>query len=111
MMTEDLVNSVLFYFLCATLDVFITIVVLFLGIGVEGNPLWNWITPKETMLVACVVANLVLCVFVIFYIPYLKRRRPIYQKIVKFGLIGEGLGRVVFGFIPGILLMVNAGMI
>jgi hypothetical protein len=108
-MSDDLINSVLFYFLCATLDVFATIVVLFLGIGVEGNPVWNWITPKETMLVVCVMANLVFCVFVIFAIPYLKRRHLIYQKVVKFGLIGEGLGRVAFGAIPGILLMNGAG--
>jgi hypothetical protein len=108
-MTDDLVKSVLFYFACASLDVFFTTVVLCTGIGIEGNPLWNWITPMELMLVVCVLANLLFCLFIFAIIPYLKRRHVIYQMIVKCGLYGEGLGRLAFGAVPGILLMKGAG--
>jgi hypothetical protein len=108
-LTDDIINSVLFYFACASLDVFFTIVVICTGIGIEGNPIWNWITPKELMLVVCVLANLLFCLFMFAIIPYLKKRHPIYQTIVKFGLYGEGLGRLVVGVVPGIMLMKGAG--
>jgi hypothetical protein len=108
-MSDDLVNSVLFYFCCATLDVIFTGVVLVYGIGIEANPIWNWIYPPELMLICCILANLLFCLFVIWIIPYLKRRHIIYHIIVKFGLYGEGFGRIAFGVIPGILIMKGAG--
>ncbi len=110
-MTDDLIKSVLFYFGCATLDVFFTIIVISFGIGVEANPVWNWIKPPELMLTVCVFANLLFCLFVFAIIPYLKRRHPIYKTLVTFGLYGEGLGRLVFGAVPGILLMKGAGLV
>ena len=107
-MTEDLINSILFYFLCATLDVLATIIVIFYGIGIEGNPVWNWITPKELMLVVCVLANLGLGIFIISIAPRISKHR-VWNTAIKCGLYGEGLGRLAFGFIPGILLMKGAG--
>lgn len=108
-MTDDIINSVLFYFGCATLDVFFTILVVFYNIGREANPVWNWITPKEFMLVVCVIANLLFCLFMFAIIPYLKRRHPFYKLFIKCGLYGEGLGRLAFGVVPALLLMKGAG--
>jgi hypothetical protein len=110
-MTDEIINSVLFYFLCGSLDVFFTIVVISLGIGREANPVWNWITPPQLMFVACVLANLLFCLLMIVLVPYLKRRHIIYQKAVQFGLYGEGLGRLAFGVVPALVLMKGAGMI
>lgn len=108
-MTDDLINSVLFYFICGTLDVFITISCVLTDVCVEANPIWNWIHPRELMLIICVFANLVLCLFIFSIIPYLQRKHPIYRTVIKCGLYGEGLGRVAFGAIPGILLIFNVG--
>lgn len=110
-MTDDIVNSALFYFGCATLDVFFTILVIGFNVGVEANPVWNWIHPKELMLTVCVFANLLFCLFVFAIIPYVKKRHPIYKTAVKCGLYGEGLGRLVFGAIPGILIIFSSGLI
>ncbi len=108
-MTDDIINSALFYFICGTLDVLITVLVVMGNIGVEANPVWNWITPKELMLVVCVVANLALGIFVIGMSPYIKTNW--WRTVLKCGLYGEGLGRLAFGAVPGILLMVGAGWI
>ena len=110
-MDDNFVNTVLFYFVCATLDVFFTILVLFTGVGIEGNPVWNWIQPKELMLVVCVLANLIACLVMLYIIPKIPRHMSVYKTIIKYGLIGEGLGRVAFGAIPGILLLKGAGLI
>ena len=110
-MTDDMVNTVLFYFFCGTLDVFFTILVLFTNTGIEANPLWNWIAPKELMLIVCVVANLAACLVAIYLIPRIPQHMTVYRTIIKFGIIGEGLGRVAFGAIPGILILKGAGLI
>jgi len=109
MSSDSIVNAVMFYFFCGTLDVLITMSCVLTNVCIEGNPLWNWITPKELMLVICVLANLMFCLFMFLIIPYIRKRHPIYQTIIKFGLYGEGLGRIAFGVIPGIVLMKGAG--
>jgi len=107
-MTDDIINTVLFYFFCGTLDVLVTIIVIFYGIGIEGNPVWSWIQPKERLAMAIVLGNLLICTFFLF-ISYYIPQQSFYKKILIFGLCGEGIGRIAFGVIPGILLMKEAG--
>ena len=80
------------------------------NIGVEANPVWNWISPKELMLIACVVANLALGLFILWIAPRVSKH-IFWRTAVKCGLYGEGIGRLAFGVVPGILLMVGAGWI
>ena len=109
-MTEDLVNTTIFYFICATLGAFFTILVLFLHAGIEGNPVWSWIQPNELLAISIVTANLILGLFILYLvIPYVSKRHWIYPTLLKCGLIGEGFGRVLFGVVPGILLLKGAG--
>jgi hypothetical protein len=109
-MPDDLMNPILFYFFCGTLDVFFTIIVLFTNIGIEANPVWNWITPKETLAIIIVAANLLFCLFLMLIIPYVSKHK-FWHTAITFGLYGEGIGRIVFGAIPGILLIKGAGWI
>ena len=93
------------------LDVFITAIVVFGGIGIEGNPVWSWIHPNEVLIAVILICNLLLCLFIVSIIPFIRKRHPVYQTILKYGLIGEGFGRIMFGVLPGILLIVGAGML
>ena len=110
-MTDDIINTVLFYFFCGTMDVLFTILVLFSGTGYEANPVWNWIHPKELMLLVCVLANLVICMLALYLIPRIPPHMSVYRTIIKYFIIWEGLGRLAFGAIPGILILNGAGLI
>ena len=107
-MPDDIINSAIFYFICGSLDVLMTATVVLAGIGIEGNPVWSWLQPKEVLITVILLANLCLGLLVILISPWVSKH-IFWRTAIKYGLYGEGVGRLVFGFLPGILIMKSAG--
>lgn len=108
-MTDNIVKSGMFYFICATLDITVSAICFFTEIAVEKNPLWNWLTPLETLVFVGVLFNLVFCLFA-FFISYILPMRYVFaRRLFGFFLCFEGTGRLVYGVVPGLLLMKGAG--
>ena len=107
-MPDEIINSAIFYFICGSLDVLITGLVVLGGIAREGNPVWSWLHPNEVLITVILLANLCLGLLIILIAPFVSRH-TFWKTAITFGLYGEGLGRIVFGFVPGIVLMKAAG--
>ena len=63
---EDVVQMtdtkpILFLFLAGVIDVFVTLIVLFMDWGTETTIYYNWITPMWLMCLYMIVVNLVFC--------------------------------------------------
>ena len=106
-MTDDMVNSVLFFNICGAVDIFITAVVIYTGVGGEANSFYNWVTPDWLMLLYMIVLNLIVCATAVLVVPYLKE----YSFWVKSLFYGSGVGRFIFGAGSGILILISAGVV
>ena len=99
---SESIRPIMFLYLSGAIDIFLTIICVFTGWGVETNTLYNWIVPNWLMCLAMILVNTAFCIFMAvacsilqknYDNPFAKSTLILWGSLFYLG----GIGRTVFG--------------
>lgn len=97
---KNVFNWLLVAFICFSVDIFITIVVILSTNGTETNPLINWISPMWLLVLTITCANLIaglICTYIIIRYQYWVALHQLNLMYIIWVIIG-------FDFVTGIVI-------
>jgi hypothetical protein len=112
----DDIKPVLFLFLCGTIDIFVTMIVVFNDWGYESTEIYNWVQPIWLMFVFMIMVNLVFCLMPVLPYQYMyKHHNRIESKLClavsNVFMYTGGLARLIVGAGSGIAIIVSVVLV